>query len=201
MRVSNSVSSHLFWVISRGAGTTALILSSAAVGVGLTMGGKLIKGRAADRRAYHEALALAAMVAIAVHGLALLGDSYLHPSLVDITVPFVLSYKTLATSVGIVAGWGLICLGLSFYFRKRIGIRRWKTIHRFTALAWLAGLLHTFTAGPDRGQLWFIALIAVAATPTLTLLVWRLTAHRVHPPRPATSGMMQAVPSGATRSS
>ena len=103
----------------------------------------------------------------------MLGDSYLHPTLIDITVPFVLSYKTLATSVGIVAGWGLIFLGLSFYFRKRIGLERWKTIHRFTALAWLAGLAHTFAEGTDRGQLWFIALIALTATPTLALLVWR----------------------------
>ena len=137
------------------------------------MGGRLVNGRGAARRAYHEALALAALAAIAVHALALLGDSYLHPTLIDITVPFVLSYKTLATSVGIVAGWGLIFLGLSFYFRKRIGLERWKTIHRFTALAWLAGLVHTFAEGTDRGQLWFIALIALTATPTLALLVWR----------------------------
>lgn len=49
-----SVSHHLFWIISRGAGTTALILSSLAVCVGLTMGGKLLPGNAVDRRSYHE---------------------------------------------------------------------------------------------------------------------------------------------------
>jgi sulfoxide reductase heme-binding subunit YedZ len=193
MHVSASVSSHLFWVLSRGAGATALVLSSAAVGVGLIMGGRLIRGGIADRRAYHEALALAAIVAIAVHILALLGDDYLHPTLIDVTVPFVLSYQTLATSVGIIAAWGLICLGPSFSFRKRIGLERWKLIHRFTALAWLAGLVHTFAEGTDRGQLWFIALIALTAAPTLALLVWRLVAHHVPGP--------QAVPSAAIRSS
>jgi methionine sulfoxide reductase heme-binding subunit len=75
------VSTHLFWVISRGAGTTALILSSASVAFGLVMSGKLIRGSGPDRRAYHEVLSLAVMVAIAVHGLTLIGDSFLHPSL------------------------------------------------------------------------------------------------------------------------
>jgi methionine sulfoxide reductase heme-binding subunit len=132
-----SDSSTLFWVTSRAAGATAMVLSSAAVGVGLTMGGKLMKRWAVDRRSLHEVLSLSVMIAIAVHGLALLGDSWLHPSLAQVTVPFAASYKTILTSIGIIAGWGFIILGLSFYARKRIGITRWKLIHRFTALAWL----------------------------------------------------------------
>jgi methionine sulfoxide reductase heme-binding subunit len=175
VEVSTNVSTHLFWVISRGAGTTAIVLASAAVGVGLTMGGRLIKGGAADRRAYHEVLSIAVMVSIAAHGLALLGDSYLHPSLADIAVPFALSYKTIPTSLGILAGWGMICLGLSYYARRRIGVKRWRLIHRFTALAWVFGLIHTFTEGSDRGQAWFIALILVTAAPAFVLLLVRIT--------------------------
>jgi sulfoxide reductase heme-binding subunit YedZ len=181
MSASTNLSTHLFWVISRGAGTTALILSSAAVGLGLTMGGRLIKGGGPDRRVYHETLSLAVIVAIAVHGLSLIGDTYLHPTLLDVTVPFALSYRTFATSLGIVAGWGLVCLGLSYYARKRIGFARWKIIHRFTLLAWLLGLLHTFTVGTDRGQLWFIALIALTAAPAVALLIARLAAARLRP--------------------
>jgi len=181
---STDPSTHLFWILSRGAGTTALILASASVGFGLVMGGKLIKGSGPDRRAYHEILSLSVMVAIAVHGLTLIGDSFLHPSLLDVTIPFVSSYKTLSTSLGIIAGWGLIALGLSYYARDRIGRARWKLIHRFTALAWLGGLVHTFTEGTDRGQLWFIALIALTAAPALVLLALRMTGRR---PRPASA--------------
>lgn len=184
-------SSTLFWVISRGAGTTALILSSAAVGVGLTMGGKLVRRGAADRRAYHEILSLAVMVAIAVHGLALLGDTYLHVSLLDVTVPFAFSYKTVATALGIVAGWAMICLGLSYYARKRIGISRWKVIHRFTLLAWLLGLVHTFTVGSDRGQLWFVALILLTAAPAMVFLIARIAGVTGAPRRPAAAGAVR----------
>ena len=131
-----------------------------------------------------ENLFNAVMVAIAVHGLALVGDSFLHPSVLDVTVPFVLSYKTLSTSLGIISGWGMIFLGLSYYVRDRIGNERWKLIHRFTLLVWLGGLVHTFTEGTDRGQLWFIALIVLTTAPTLALLVYRVTGRRL-PPAPA----------------
>src|SRR5947199_4147789 len=163
MTVSTNVSTHLFWVISRAAGTTALILASATIAIGLTMGGRLIKGHVSDRRTLHEILSLAVIVAIAVHGLALIGDSYLHPSLLDVTVPFALSYKTLATSLGIVAGWGLIALGLSYYVRGRIGVSRWKLIHRFTVLAWLGGVVHALSEGTDASQQWFEIVLAVSA--------------------------------------
>ena len=111
----------------------------------------MVKGNSTDRRAYHEILSLSVMVAIAVHGLSLLGDSFLSRSLADVTVPFALGYERLATTLGIVAGWAMIFLGLSFYFRDRIGRKRWKSIHRFTLLAWFGGLIHTLVEGTDAG--------------------------------------------------
>jgi methionine sulfoxide reductase heme-binding subunit len=171
-------SSTLFWITSRAAGTTAMVLSSAAVGVGLTMGGRLIKRGAPERRSLHEVLSLSVMVAVAVHALSLLGDTYFHPSLLGVTVPFFASYDTLYTAIGIIAGWGLIILGLSFYLRKRIGLNRWKFIHRFTAVAWLLGLVHTFTEGTDSGRTWFVALILGTAAPALILLTVRLLKRR-----------------------
>ena len=169
-------SHYLFWITSRAAGTTAMIFASASVGIGLAAGTKLLKGP--DRFNIHQAFAVAAMVALAVHGLSLLGDTYLRPTLIDVTVPFVLSYKTIPTSIGIIAGWGMVILGLSYYLRRWIGVQRWKLIHRFTALAWVFGLLHTFTEGTDAGQLWFIALILLTAAPALVLLAVRLGRDR-----------------------
>ncbi len=172
-------SQYLLWITSRAAGTTAMVLASASVGVGLAMGGRLFNGIGrADRRHIHQTLSLAVMVALAVHALALLGDTYLRPTLLDVTVPFVLSYKVVPTSIGIIAGWGLVALGLSYYMRSKIGYKRWKAIHGFTVLAWIGGLVHTFTEGTDAGQLWFIALILATAAPALVLLAKRLSARR-----------------------
>ena len=97
---------HLFWIASRAAGIAALLLSSAAVGVGLTMGGRLVKGRGVDLRAAHEALSLATLIAIVIHAVTLLGDSYLNASVLDIAVPFVSGYKEPWMSIGIVCRLG-----------------------------------------------------------------------------------------------
>ena len=165
---------HLFWITSRAAGFAALVVASLAVSAGLLMSTKLLKGRTSELRSTHDTLALATIVAIVVHGVTLLGDSFLHPSILDISLPFVSSYKTFWTSLGIVGGWGLVVLGLSYYARRWIGAVRWRKLHRFTALAWLAGLVHAVGMGTDAGQLWFLAMLAVVAFPALVLLATRL---------------------------
>ena len=49
----------------------ALLASSAAVSLGLLMGGRLLKGRGPDLRVTHEALSLATIVALLIHALSL----------------------------------------------------------------------------------------------------------------------------------
>jgi sulfoxide reductase heme-binding subunit YedZ len=176
---------HLFWVTSRAAGITAMVLASVSVGLGLSMAGRLGRGRLADRRVLHETLSLGVMIALAVHALSLLGDAYLRPSLADVTVPFVSSYETVWTSLGIVSGWALVVLGLSFYARRRIGMRRWKVLHRFTLLAWAGGLLHSLGEGTDATQPWFLVLLALAAVPPVVLLGLRVAGPAPSTPIPA----------------
>jgi methionine sulfoxide reductase heme-binding subunit len=172
--MTTSATPHLFWIPSRAAGFTALILASLAVSLGLLMSTKLRKGRVAELRVAHEVLSLSAIAALVIHGVALLGDQYLHPSVADIAVPFLSSYKSLWTSLGIVSGWSLIVLGLSYYFRRQLGAVRWRKLHRFTALAWLAGLVHSLGEGTDAGQIWFLAMVAIVVIPALALLITRL---------------------------
>src|SRR4051794_4066058 len=171
-----AVTEHLFWITSRAAGTAALLLSSVAVCVGLLFGGKLVKGRP-DLRHLHEALSLATIVALVVHAVALLGDRFLSPSLADISIPFVSGYQRGWTTLGIVAGWALIVLGLAYYARARIGVARWRALHRFTALAWLVGLVHSLGEGTDAGTVWFLVATGVAVTPALALLLVRPANH------------------------
>jgi sulfoxide reductase heme-binding subunit YedZ len=172
--MSVAAHTHLFWITSRAAGTAALLTSSVSVAFGLMMGGKLLRRRVADLRVVHEALSLATIVGLVVHAAALLGDGYLRPSVLDLTVPFVSGYKAVWMSIGIIAGWSLILLGLSFYLRARIGQARWRRLHRFTALAWLLGIVHSLGEGTDAGQAWFLAMTAIVAVVPLALLVRRL---------------------------
>jgi methionine sulfoxide reductase heme-binding subunit len=164
---------HLYWLASRAAGSAALILSSVSVCVGLLMGGRVLKRRWPDLRVTHEALSLATLAAIAVHGLTLIGDPFLNPSLADVSIPFVSGYKTVWTTIGIVAFWAMLALGLSYYARGRIGVQRWRLLHRFTALAWILGIVHSLGEGTDAGQAWFLAMTAIVVLPALGLLAAR----------------------------
>jgi sulfoxide reductase heme-binding subunit YedZ len=165
---------HLFWITSRAAGTAALLLASLGVSVGLLMGGRMVRGRGIDLRAAHETISIATIVAIVVHAVTLLGDQFLNPSVADLAVPFVSGYKTVWTTIGILAGWGTILLGLSFYARKWIGQRRWRSMHRFTVLAWGLGVIHSLGEGTDAGQTWFLAMTAIAVVPALVLFLARV---------------------------
>src|ERR1700733_8067724 len=171
--LATAVGPHLFWITSRAAGIAALVLSSLSVCIGLLMGGGIVKRQRLELRVTHEALALATLGALLVHGLSLIGDSYLHPSLADVAIPFLSGYMTLWTSMGIVAFWMLAILGLSYYARARIGVQRWRGLHRFTALAWILGIAHSLGEGTDAGQAWFLAMIAIVVLPALALLATR----------------------------
>jgi sulfoxide reductase heme-binding subunit YedZ len=170
---ATATSPHLFWLLSRAAGSAALVLSSLSVCVGLLMGGRLLKRKGTDLRVTHEALSLATLATLLVHGLSLLGDGFLHPSLADVAVPFASSYETFWTSAGIVSFWLLALLGLSYYARGRIGQQRWRKLHRYTALAWVLGIAHSLGEGSDAGQTWFLAMTAIVVVPALCLLVVR----------------------------
>lgn len=166
---------HFFWITSRAAGVAALLASSAAVTMGLLMGGRLLKGRLPDLRVTHEALSLATIAALLVHALSLVGDGFLSPSLADVSIPLVWGYQRVWTTIGIVAGWALIILGLTYYARGRIGVARWRRLHRFTALAWMLGVVHGVAEGTDAGAAWFLVTAAAAVMPGLALLAVRLS--------------------------
>ncbi|HTU98129.1 MAG TPA: ferric reductase-like transmembrane domain-containing protein [Solirubrobacteraceae bacterium] len=170
MITATSVAPHLFWITSRAAGIVSLVLASLTVSVGLAMSLKMMRSRRTDMLALHEVLSLGTLVALAVHGVSLLGDSYLRPSIADLSVPFVSGYETAWTSIGIIGGWALVILGLSYYARHAIGVNRWRTLHRLTALAWIAGIVHALGEGTDAGQIWFLAMLAIVAVPAVALL-------------------------------
>jgi sulfoxide reductase heme-binding subunit YedZ len=182
------ISTQFFWITSRAAGTVALLLASASVGVGLAISGRFGRARGGDLRVTHEALSLAALAALAVHALSLLFDAYFHPTIADLLIPFHMNYREPYMAIGIISGWLMVIFGLSYYARDRIGISRWKALHRLTALAWILGVVHALGEGTDAGAPWFVAVVAIAVVPPALLLFTRLLTTTRPPSAPGATG-------------
>jgi methionine sulfoxide reductase heme-binding subunit len=167
---------HIFWILSRASGVVALILTAVSVGMGLAMAMRAAKGPGAMTRLKqaHEATALTALIFIAAHGLALLGDSYLRPGLGGITIPFVMSHKPLWTGLGIIGGWLAALLGLSFYMRRWIGPKLWRKMHRWTLVVYVLAVVHTLGAGTDARSLWLLLILIATVAPLAGMAAIRL---------------------------
>jgi sulfoxide reductase heme-binding subunit YedZ len=161
--MSSTLGQHVWWLASRASGVVALGLVTISVVLGLMMAGKLSRRPGIGRTlsAIHEQTALTGLVAIAAHGLTLLGDPWLNPGPAGISIPFVMAYKTLWVGLGISAGWLAALLGLSFYIRRRIGPRLWRRAHKATVLVYVLGVAHTLGAGTDAASPWlFFPVVA-----------------------------------------
>jgi methionine sulfoxide reductase heme-binding subunit len=178
--IPHTLSTQGWWIVSRSSAMVAFVLVTASVFLGLTMASKPVRkpGFAKTMRALHEQTALAALVAIGIHVLAVLADPWLQPGVTGVAVPFVLSLNRFWNGIGVIAAYMAFLLGLSFYLRQRIGARLWRQAHRATIAVYVLGLFHALGAGTDTGSLLFLGFAAVTAVPIAVLFVYRLGAAR-----------------------
>lgn len=175
---------YLWWLVSRAAGIVALTLISLSVLIGLTMATKILRRPGLPRKLarLHEHLALVALGAIGVHGVTLLGDHWLHPSVGALLVPFTLGYRPIFTGLGIIAGYLAALFALSFYVRRQIGARLWRKLHRGTVVVWILGVVHTIGAGTDATTPWLRLMMLLTGAPIVFLALLRIL-HREPPAR------------------
>jgi methionine sulfoxide reductase heme-binding subunit len=166
---------QLFWFASRAVGIVALIALAISVALGLAMSGRLTRrpGLPPKVRHFHESLTLVTLGLVGLHGGLLLFDSWLRPGLAGITLPFALGYRPLFTGMGIIGGWLAAILGLGFYVRKRIGVKTWRFMHRFTVVVYLLAIGHVLGAGTDAGSMWMIVLLTVLTAPIVFAFTYR----------------------------
>ena len=165
---------HAWWLASRSAGVVALLCVTVSVGVGLAMAGRLSPKAGRALLDVHQWTALVGLVAIAVHGITLLGDAFLDPGLAGIAVPFLIDHAPVWTGLGVIGGWLAAILGLSYWIRGRIGPRLWRRLHKATLLVYVLSVAHTLGAGTDASSTWMRALLLVTGAPILFLFLMRV---------------------------
>jgi predicted ferric reductase len=89
-------------------------------------------------------------------------------------VPGAAPYSPLAVGVGQVSLYLMALVTLSFYARRFIGQRAWRTLHYVTFLAFAGSTAHGIAAGTDSGAPWAQWLYLGSMTVVAFLLTYRI---------------------------
>jgi methionine sulfoxide reductase heme-binding subunit len=168
------------WMVSRATGLVAYAALGIDVIVGLLVstrsgGGLVPRGQLVD---IHGWLSPLALVLVLVHGGVLLADSYVRFDIIDLLVPFASDRWPLAIGVGVLAGYFVLVVHLSFGLRKRIGTTVWRRLHYLSFVAFVLVTVHALAAGTDRASPWFASVYGVVLVVVACLLGIRIKRAR-----------------------
>ena len=166
------------WMLIRGSGLVAFGLLAGATIWGLLLSTKVLGGwaKAKPLTWTHEALSLGAVLATAVHMVALYAHDYMEFDAAAIFVPGASQWRPLAVAWGVTAFYGLIVVTFSFYLRSWIGQGAWRALHFASFGTFVGAAIHGITAGTDSTSPWVMALYAGSLTAVVLLIVVRATA-------------------------
>jgi methionine sulfoxide reductase heme-binding subunit len=172
------------WVIARSTGFAAFGLLACAMIAGLLVRTRTPVGsvRGAGMVDLHRHFSLLALVAMAIHGTALLFDGTIDVSPLALVVPGLVPYRPVWTGLGVLAAELALLVHLSFRFRRRIGVPTWRRMHWLTYAAFAGAAVHGITSGTDSGSAWATALYGAAIASVAALTGWRASTTRRPPP-------------------
>ena len=168
------------WYITRAAGLMSYLLLWLSTVWGLSVSNKILDPvlHRAFSFDFHEFLSLLAIAFIVAHIVVLLADQYLPFSVVQILVPFIAPYRPVWVGLGTIAMYLVLLVTITFYLRKRIGQKAFRTIHLVSYLAFIGAALHGLFAGTDSPLPTVQAMYAVTSLSVVFLTVFRIATSK-----------------------
>jgi predicted ferric reductase len=186
-----NVPDQLWWWLARAGGIVAAVLLVAIEIVGVLLATRILKphDRPAWLLAMHRWLALLMLVGVGVHLGALVADSYVHFSLVQLVVPFTSSWKPGAVTFGVLALYVLGAVQVTSLLMRKLSKRSWRLVHLTSYLSLWLVVVHGALAGTDATspayRLAALALLTIAVSAALVRIsAGRLAAQRQRRERP-----------------
>ncbi|MCA9869683.1 MAG: hypothetical protein KC487_04800, partial [Anaerolineae bacterium] len=103
-------------------------------------------------------------------------------------VPFASTYKPVLVAAGQIGLWLSVLVVASFYVRKQIGQKRWRTLHYTSFVAFWIVLLHSVLIGSESGHPLLAATYVVTAGSVLFLTFYRIFGRDQKQPKPVIAG-------------
>ena len=172
--------SDLVWIIARSTGTAALtaLVLSVLSGMALRSGALAWLSHNRGVRAVHDLTSLLWIPLAIAHVIALLLDPYAKIGVVDLLVPFLVTYGSFAIGLGTISLQLVAIVLLSTWLRSSLAHRGWLAIHRLSYVAFVAAFAHGLLAGTDLAQPVFAALAWVLGAVLIAVAFRKATAKR-----------------------
>jgi predicted ferric reductase len=164
------------WLFERLFAFLAYLAVTGSVVYGLLLSTKLLDAIAHRTISFslHQDLAAIGLGMAGIHGVLLGLDHTVPFSLAAILVPGLAPHAPMAVAFGQVALYLMAAVTGSFYVRRHIGQRVWRTIHYLTFAAFLGATAHGIASGTDSGAGWAQGMYLAAATTVAFLLAYRI---------------------------
>ncbi len=175
------------WVLIRLFGLLSYLFFTLSVSFGMLGQFRSLKAKKTLLFQLHLSSAWAGMMAVLVHMLMLLIDSYQPYELIELLIPFTASYSPILSGVGTIA----FLLTLSVIFTsdtmvKLLGRPLWKKIHILVFPAWLGMVIHGLFLGTDSSNsavYWFyISSIFIVIVILLSAMIQQRKKQEEHTP-------------------
>ena len=170
----------LVWLFERLFAWLAYIAMAGSVVYGLLLSTKLLDAIAHRPISFslHQDLAAFGLGLAGIHGMLLGLDHTVPFTVAQVLVPGMAPHAPVAVAFGQVALYLAAAVTASFYLRKRIGQRAWRTFHYVTFLAFAGATIHGVAAGSDSNAPWAEGVYLASAAIVLFLLTYRIAMSR-----------------------
>ncbi len=176
----------LLWYLNRATGLTLLVLLTASVVLGvLSTGGRAGRGLPAFVTQHlHRNVALLSVVALVVHVLTAVGDTFVDIRWWHALQPFGAEYEPLWLGLGALSLDLIAVVAITSALRTRLSHGVWRSVHHASWAAWVCALAHTLGIGTDidHGRWW--AVVPTAACVLAVCLAAGLRLGRSFQPAP-----------------
>ncbi len=176
IRRRTPMSAQIVWYAARAAGIVAWALAASSVIWGLALSTRALgrRPRPAWLFDFHRFLGGAALIFTGIHVGAILLDTYVHFSLINVLVPFTSTWRPAAVAWGIASFYLILAVELTSLARRYISKKVWRRVHVASFVLFVTSSVHALTAGTDASLAPFRLAVVVACG-----VVGVLTAIRV----------------------
>lgn len=166
-----------YWYLARVSGVIAFLLLWLSVVFGLVVSNKMARLWNGGPTAVelHQFITWLAIALAMFHALILLGDQYIKATLWQVAVPFTyVGYQPAWVALGQIAFYLAVIVAASFYVRKQLGFRAWRTLHYVSFAIYFLLTLHGIFAGTDTNAPGMVVVYLATGISVYSLLLVRV---------------------------